>query len=226
MKISALPLFLAAALALPAVGRAAEMPKLLSETPVPAIAENPDGYCPPPPPPAAYLPEPEPSAPEAAASDAAGEEYCPPPPPVATAEYCPPPAAAPRTVVVEELVAVPERRRVVEEECYVVNEKRVEMIDEVRTRAAVRQVPVVKTKQVSEAKIVKVASPSGRATRLARGVSRSVVPYKTTEPEEYTETYLAKVRNEYTEPVLKTRKVARTVDEVKYVTRRVRVPAE
>jgi hypothetical protein len=231
----ALAILVLAGLAIGADGQ----PKLLSQTPAPPVipasgpADRDGGYCPPPPPVAASLPEaddeycPEPPAapaPAIAAVPAAGEEICPPPPP------CPPAIAAPavtgraRTVTVTETVAVPARRRVVEEECYVVEEKRTELIDEVRTREAERRVPALRTRQVSEAKIVKVASGAGRATRLARGVSRKVEVYKTTEVEKFTETYIAKVPNTYTVPVIKSRKVPKMVDDVKYVTRRVRVP--
>jgi hypothetical protein len=192
----------------------AEMPPLLSQTPAPAVIPggggSGDGYCPPPPPVAeAYCPPPE-------------EPYCPPPPPITARaeEICPPPPAlAPAPVV--EMRAVPVRRKVVEEECYVVNEKRSLTVDELRTRPAQRKVPVVKTRLVSEAKIYKVASPSGRATRLARGVTRKVTPYQSYDVENFMETYTAQVRQEYTEPVLKTRKVTRYVDEVEYVARRV-----
>jgi hypothetical protein len=120
------------------------------------------------------------------------------------------------------MVAVPIKKRVVEEECYVVNETRREMLDELRTRTLVRQVPALKTRMVSEARIVKLASASGRATRLARGVERGVKVYKSHEPEEYTETYSVKVPNVYSVPVTKTRKVTRLVDDVKFVERRIR----
>jgi hypothetical protein len=213
-------------------------PQLLSRTPaLPVIAasgpvESGEGYCPPPPPLPASLPEaddegycPEPPPPASApAAAAAGAEICPPPP-------CPPasaaavPAGRARTATVTETVAVPIKRRVVEEECYLVEEKRIEMIDEVRTRQAERRVPALRTRQVSEAKIVKVASNAGGATRLARGVSRKVETYKTTEVEKYAETYIAKVPNAYTVPVIKSRKVSKMVDDVKYVTKQVRVPA-
>lgn len=148
---------------------------------------------------------------------------CAAPPPVAACPAPPPVAAcpAPRDVV-HEVVAVPTKKRVVVEECYVDNVRRTGTANEVRTRTARKTVEVVDTKMVSEAKIVEVASVSGKSVRLARGVTRSIVPTTRKEVQEYQETYIQPVRFTYTEPVTKTRKVTAYVDDVKLVTRRVR----
>lgn len=164
---------------------------------------------------------------------------CEAPPPVAVCEPAPPVCEAPAPVVacpapapvaacpaprgvVHEVVAVPTKTRVVVEECYVDNVRRTGTANEVRTRTARKTVEVVDTKMVSEAKIVEVASVSGKSIRLARGVTRSIVPTTRKEVQEYEETYIQPVRFTYTEPVTKTRKVTTYVDDVKLVTRRVR----
>ena len=154
---------------------------------------------------------------------------CEPPPPM-----CPPPPPScqvpsniasfrvkqvPVKTVIEEICLVPVKKRIVEEECYIATEKRTEVINEVRTRTAVRTIEVPSTKMVSQARIIRVDDPGyGTAPRLARGVSRQVVPTMKRVPEEYTETYLQPVRNTYEVAVPKTRRVTREVEELKSVT--------
>ncbi|MDR3211360.1 MAG: hypothetical protein LBU79_05530 [Planctomycetota bacterium] len=215
---------------------AAELPPLLSNQPLPATVEGKapavtpvaEEICLPPPPlPVAILEEED-------------SEICPAPPPlVASEDLCPPAPLAPsrtlaaksikvlpsktRATVVKELHAVPIKRRVVAEEIYTVEEKRHAIVDEVRTREVTRYVPVVKTRQVSEAKIITIVSEDGGANRLARGVSRRVATYQAKEPTKATETYMVKIRSDYTVPVTKTRRVTQIVDDVKFVERRVKV---
>ena len=155
---------------------------------------------------------------------------CEPPPPM-----CPPPPSCevasfsniatmkvkqvPVRTVIEEVKLVTVKKRIVEEECYIATEKRTEIINEVRTRTAQRTIQVPSTKMVSTAPIIKVADPGyGTAPRLARGVSRQVVPTMERVKEEYTETYLQPVRNTYEVAVPKTRRVTRHVEELQPVT--------
>lgn len=119
--------------------------------------------------------------------------------------------------VVEETKLVPVKRRVVEEEVYLAHEKRTGTYSEPRTRTARRTVEVPATKMVSEAKILAVKPDYGTATRLARGVNRKVVVTTRKEVQEYEESYTAQVKYDYTVPVTKTRKVAKTVEEYKAV---------
>ncbi|MDR0361421.1 MAG: hypothetical protein LBJ46_01855 [Planctomycetota bacterium] len=190
-------------------------PKLLSEMPVPAVVPAPEdgAACPPPPPVASPPPAPDcPPAPPA----------CPPAPAPAA---CPPALSdfkavqVPVRTTVTEVVAVPVKKRVTVEECYVAHERRTGAYDEVKTRTARRTIEVPSTKMVSEAKMVEVASVSGKSVRLARGVSRSVVPTTRKEVEEFQETYTQPVRFTYTEAVPRTRKVTRYVEEYKTVAR-------
>lgn len=157
---------------------------------------------------------------------------CPPPPPVAcppAPPACPPAPPAcpePTTKLVQvpvkttvcEVKTVPVTRRVVEEECYVENEARTATYYEVRTRTKERTIEVPTAKMVSEAKIIEMQSPYGCSTRLARGVSRQIVPSTRKEKEQYEETYQHPVKYNYTEPVVKTRRVTKKVQEYKTVT--------
>ncbi len=182
-------------------------PPLLCDAGAPAPA---GGACPPPPP---VCPPPPP--------------VCAPPPPVCPP---PPPVCAPKPEVckvievpvktcVNEVRTVTVKKKVWDEECYTAEEKRTEVVNEVRTRTARRQVPVTVAKEVSEAKIVTVKDPGyGSVPRLARGVNRKIVPVTRMQTEEYEETYLQPVRHTVSVPVVKTRKVAREVEEVQTIT--------
>lgn len=188
-------------------GAAEAAPALLCDQPPTPVVASQDGPACPPPPPAASCPPPPP--------------VCEPPPPV-----CPPPppvcATPPAPATVYEVVAVPVKRKVVEEECYVENVRRTQVVNEVRTRTAYKSVPVFVPKEVSAIKIAKVESRSGNAPRLARTTRRMVVPVEVKKKEAYEETYIVPVRESYTEPVVKTRKVTRYVDDVKMVNRPMR----
>lgn len=165
------------------------------------------------------------------AAKASSPQICPPPPPVCppAPPACPPAptaCAAPETKVIQvpvkttvcEVKTVPVTRRVVEEECYVENVTRTGTANEVRTRTKERIIEVPASKMVSEAKIIEMKSPYGNSTRLARGVNRKIVPTTRKEREQYEETYLQPVKYTYTEPVVKTRRVTRKVEEYKTVT--------
>jgi hypothetical protein len=209
--------FIIAALLFAAAAQAADaMPPLLADSATlkaPTRVGTPACETPPPAPaaepPASPAPATTPSAPVAA---------CPAPPAPSAVAACPAPASGP----VFEVVAVPVKKRVVVEECYVANVRRTGTYDEVRTRTRKKSVDVVATKLVSEAKFVEVASVSGNSVRLARGVSRSVVPTVKKEIQEYEESYVQPIRYAYTEAVPKTRKVAKYVDDVEIVKKRVR----
>ena len=132
---------------------------------------------------------------------------CPPPPPAACEPpppACPPPAPvkqarAPKAVVQEACPApevaaykvVAKKRRTYQDEAYVVEEKRVSETTEVRARAGQTHSP--------------------RLARMVRKNNATIAPYK---PVPYVETYEAKVRVEYTEPVVRTRKVAVDYEEL------------
>lgn len=149
---------------------------------------------------------------------------CAPTPPVCapTPPACPAPAVklvqVPVKTVVNECKTVTVKKKVYEEECYVAEEKQTVVVDEVRTRTATRNVEVYVPKTVSEAKIVTVRDPGyGTVPRLARGVSRKVVPVKKYKPEQYEETYVQQVRHTVSVPTVKSRKVAREIEEVQTV---------
>ena len=162
------------------------------------------------------------AAPAAAATDsepvvAAAPAVCPPPPPMCPPPpppaceppppACPPPAPVkqarapkPKAAAVQEACPAPEvaaykvvakKRRSYQDEAYVVEEKRVAESTEVRARAGQTHSP--------------------RLARMVRSNNATVRPYK---PVPYVETYEAKVRVEYTEPVVKTRRVAVDYEEL------------
>jgi len=122
-----------------------------------------------------------------------------------------------KTVVHEERT-VTVKKKVWDEEVYVAEERRIEVLNEVRTRTATRSVPVHVEKEVSEVKLVTVGSTYGSAPRLSRTVNKKTVIVPTTVKEEFVETYVTPVRHTVTVPVEKTRKVAREVEEVKTIT--------
>lgn len=136
-------------------------------------------------------------------------------------QVCPEPVRY-KTVAVKDTVyevrAVPVKRKIYEEENYVVNETRTETLNEVQTRTATRKVPVASTKEVATVRLDVVDTGSGRSPRLARTLTRKVVPTTVYVTEEFEETVTVPVKRSYTMPVMKTRKVARTVEEVKTVT--------
>lgn len=153
---------------------------------------------------------------------------CPPAPPVCEAKPAPVCAAPAKTEVcrtvevpvrrvVNEVKVVPVKKKVYEEECYTVEEKRVQVVDEIRSRVAQRKVKVPTTKVVSDVALEKVQPCEGRSPRLARVVYNKTVPTTVTVTEQYDETYTVPVRTTYSVPVTKTRKVAREVEELKTV---------
>ncbi len=123
----------------------------------------------------------------------------------------------PVRMVVEEMKLVPVKRRIVEEETYIVQEKRSATYPETRTRTAKRTIEVPDTKMVTEAMIAEVKPEYGKSIRLARGVERNVKVYNRKEVEQYEESYITQVKYNYTVPVAKTRKVTKSVDELKVV---------
>lgn len=158
-------------------------PSLLCDVPCPAPVVNP---CP------APTPPPAPAVCEA-------------PKPV---EVC---APAPKPVeVCEPKVRRPRAKTVYVNETYTENVTKEGTMNEVRKRIAKRKVPMASTKEVSEVNIIKNRACSGKAPRLARPVTRKVVPITVMVEEEYEETYLHPVKYQYEEPVTKTRKVKQT----------------
>lgn len=147
-------------------------------------------------------------------------------PPVVSVPVCPPaPQNICRTVevpvrrVVNEVRTVPVKKRIYEEECYPTEERRTEIVEEQRTRTAHRRVPVLVAREYSDVKIVKTASAGGgRAPRLSRVVSNHLKPVTVMKTEAYEENYTVKVRNTVMVPVVKTRRVAREVEEMQTIT--------
>lgn len=123
----------------------------------------------------------------------------------------------PVRMVVEEMKVVPVKRRVVEEETYVVQEKRSASYPEARTRTKKRTIEVPDTKMVTEVMITEVKPDYGKSIRLARTVDRNVKVYNRKEVEQYEESYITNVKYNYTVPVAKTRKVTKSVEELKLV---------
>jgi len=122
-----------------------------------------------------------------------------------------------KTVVHEERT-VTVKTKVWDEEVYVVEQQRTQMVDEVRTRTATRSVPIQVEKEVTEAKFATVNNGYGSAPRLVRTVNKKTVIVPATVKEEFVETYVTPVRHTVTVPVEKTRKVAREVEEEKTIT--------
>lgn len=157
---------------------------------------------------------------------------CPPPPPAcapapvacAPAPACPTPAAGVCQYkevkvkqVVNEVRTVPVQRRVYVDEVYTATEKRTETHYQVEQRTAVRKVPREEFREKREAVYARVQG-SGNAPRLARGVKARMVPVTVYDREEYQETYTRPVKTTVEVPVVKTRRVATTVEDVKTVT--------
>lgn len=163
------------------------------------------------------LPAPVPCAAPVEPVCAPAPPVCPPPAP-APAPACPAPAVANVCAPREEIKVVPVKRKVYVDEVYTVNEKRTEMVDEIRTRTATRKVPVIVPVTKAEVKLSVVEPCSGNAPRLSRQIKKKVVPVTKMETETYTETYTAKVKQTTEVPVVKTRRVSKTVDEVQLVT--------
>jgi hypothetical protein len=155
------------------------------------------------------------------------DNTCPPAPPVcAPAPVCAEPAKVevckvvevPVRKVVQETRTVPVKKKVWEEECYVDNEIQYETFNEVRTRTAYRKVPMESTKEIYDICLTKVEPCTGRGPRLSRRVNVTTVPTTIQVKEAYEETYTVPVKQSFTVPVTKTRKVARVVEEYKTVT--------
>lgn len=125
---------------------------------------------------------------------------CPPEPVCAPAPApaCPPPpaptcAAAPAAQTREAQTTyhiVPVKRKVYEEETYTVNETRTQTIDEVRT------------------KVIKAKAP--RLARVNRGGEITLAKVKDSDR---VEPYVKRVKQQYTVPVTRTRKVAKEIEE-------------
>ena len=135
------------------------------------------------------------------------EPICGPAPAPAPVAACrPEPVCAPKPAVcstttalrdrppAEEFRLVPVKKKVYEEELYMSEETHTQIIDEVRTRPA------------------KINSP-----RLARVVDQDGARFAVHKKEPYDVTYVKKVKQTYTVPVTKSRKVAKEVEEIKIV---------
>lgn len=142
---------------------------------------------------------------------------------------CPPvaPVCAPKPTVcatpasktlVEETRTVPVKRQVIEDETYTENVTHTAYSMEERTRQAQRKIRVADEKRVAYVD-AKMGKPrSGKAPRLSRKVQNKMVPTTRIETEVYEENYVVRVPVTYTEPVEKTRKVIKYVDDVETVT--------
>lgn len=137
----------------------------------------------------------------------------------APGEACPPapPVCAPKPVC-EESRTVPVRRQVIEEEKYTEDVTRTAYTMEERTRQAKRKIRVMTEKTVRYVDAKKVRPCSGKAPRISRKLAKKVVPTTKLETEVYEENYTVRVPVTYTEPVEKTRKVIKYVDDVETIT--------
>ena len=141
-------------------------------------------------------------------------EACPPVQPICA----PRPTCPPGKTLVEETRTVPVKRQVIEEETYTENVTHTAYTTEERTRQAQRKIRVADTKRVSYVD-ARVGKPmSGKAPRISRVIKNKEVPTTRIETEVYEENYVVRVPVTYEEPVEKTRKVVKYVDDVETIT--------
>ena len=106
----------------------------------------------------------------------------------------------------------PAKKLVYEDEEYTVNEVKSELVYEQRTRKVQKKIDVLRDKAVTDSRIAVVESNTGKQPRLARGKTIRQIKVKAKETIVEDEDYLQPIRLQTIEPVTRTRKVAKLVD--------------
>ncbi len=124
----------------------------------------------------------------------------------------------PVTTVVNETRTVPVKRKIYVDETYVVDEKTTITLNEMQTRKAYRTEKHVEAREVKDAYIRPISVIEGKAPRLTRRVTKRMETYEAKTKVPYDETVVVPVKRTLVIPVVKTRRVAREVEEYKTVT--------